>query len=70
MTEYRIYCVDENNHIVSRHECKLSDDLDALDKARELCGKFEVEIWAGARRVAQLSKDGAGSLRVDAEARS
>jgi hypothetical protein len=49
---------------------KLYDDLTALEKAQELCGNYEIEIWQAARRVARLSKDGTGSLQPDSKVRA
>lgn len=37
MREYHIYCVDDQNRVVSRHDPVVEDDLAALEKAREIC---------------------------------
>ncbi len=63
MPEYHIYCIDDLNHIRSRHEFDVRDDLAALDKASELCGEYEIEAWQGKRLVARLAKDGTASLQ-------
>ncbi len=31
-----------------------ADDLDALDRARELSAGFDVEVWEGTRRAARV----------------
>jgi hypothetical protein len=70
MLEYRIYCVDEKNRVVSRHDHVAPDDLSALDKARELCGEYEIEAWQGVRMVARLTNDGTASREPDSLART
>jgi hypothetical protein len=61
MPEYRIYCINGENRVVSRHDFDVRDDLTAFEKAMELCGTYEVEIWEGARLVTRLAKDGTAS---------
>jgi hypothetical protein len=61
--EYRIYCVDDQNRIVSRHDAVVADDLAALEKAKELCEKYEVEVWERERFVTRVAKDGTASLK-------
>lgn len=62
MPEYHIYCVDDGNHIVSRHDVSVEDDLAALEKAKELCEKYEVEVWEQTRLVTRVATDGTASL--------
>ena len=70
MPEYHVYCIDGGNRIVSRHIHNAADDLEALDKAREHCGDYEVEAWQDTRLVARLAKDGTASRQPDSGPRS
>lgn len=62
MKTYRINCVDDGDHIVSTFDRLCIDDLDALDRANELCATNGVEVWDGARRVVWMHKGGAARL--------
>ena len=62
MHEYKLYCIGSNGHIESRHDYRARDDLAALERARELCHEFEIEIWEGARVVTRVAKDGTASF--------
>jgi hypothetical protein len=63
MREYHFYCIDSKNHIRSRHNFQLADDLAALDKGKKICKDYEVEAWEGTRLVVRLAKDGSASLQ-------
>ena len=63
MREYKFYCVGSDGHIVSRHDYTAVDDLAALDRAKELCGEYEIEVWEDARFAARVARDGTASLR-------
>ena len=52
--EYRLYCLDEKDHIVSARNFLALDDLTALAEAEGACAKNAVELWQGARRVARV----------------
>jgi hypothetical protein len=58
---YRIYCIGNDNKIISGHDFDVKDDIAAFDKAKELCGESEVEVWQGTRFVARLARDGTAS---------
>jgi len=53
--EYRLYCLDEKDHIVSARNFLAHDDLTALQEAEAGCEKNAVEVWQGARRVARVN---------------
>jgi hypothetical protein len=65
MPEYRVYCINQNNRVVSRHYFEAPDDSAALEKAGEFCRKFEVGAWQGARLIGRLAKDGTISPHPD-----
>jgi len=62
--DYKLYSIGLDGHIEKRHDYWAPNDVDALDRAREICGPHEVEIWVGARFVARVTADGKTSAVV------
>jgi hypothetical protein len=60
--DYKLYCIGLDGHIEKRHDYFAPDDLAALDRAREICGPHEVEVWEGARFVTRVKADGSASV--------
>jgi hypothetical protein len=60
--DYKLYCIGRDGHIERRHDYHAREDVDALDRAREICGPHEVEVWEGARFIARIAGDGTASL--------
>jgi hypothetical protein len=58
----KLYCIGLDGHIEKRHDYFAPDDLAALDRAREICGPHEIEVWEGARFVARVAGDGTTSM--------
>ena len=55
MTDYRIYLLNEFDHIYSFREASSESDDDVLNIARPLLAEASaVEIWQRARRIARL----------------
>lgn len=65
MTAYRINCIDGADQVVTTHEFLFRDDLDAFDKATELCAANGVEVWDGTRRVIWMHKGGAARFKIE-----
>jgi hypothetical protein len=61
MSDYKLYCIGLDGHIEKRHDYFAPDDLDALDRAKQICGPHEVEVWEGARFIARVKADGTAS---------
>jgi hypothetical protein len=59
--DYKLYCIGEDGHIDKRHDYFAPDDLAALERAREICGPHEVEVWEGSRFVTRVKADGTAS---------
>jgi hypothetical protein len=57
MPEYHFYCIDNERRVVSRHSFEGADDAAALEKAREFCGKFEVEAWQSTRLIGRIQPE-------------
>jgi hypothetical protein len=64
MKTYRINCFDDSDQFITTQEYLCSDDLEALDKATELCAANGVEVWDGARRVVWMYKGGVARVKV------
>jgi len=64
MKTYRINCVDDADQVVSTFDRLCTDDLDALDRANELCAANGVEVWDGERRVVWMHKGGAARATI------
>ena len=47
MADYRCYCQDREDQIVSRYDISAPDLDAALREARWFCGIYSVEIWQG-----------------------
>ena len=62
MPDFRVYFIGLDGHIEKRHDYFAPDDLAALDRAREICGPHEVEVWEGARIVARVAGDGTARM--------
>ena len=65
MRTYRINCTDDADLVVATYAFRCSNDLDALDKATELCVANGVEVWDGARRVVWMHKGGAARFKTE-----
>ena len=62
MSEYKLYCIGSDGRVAMRHDYSARDDLASLERAKELCGEYEIEVWHGSRFVARVTKDGTASL--------
>jgi hypothetical protein len=56
MPYYRLYALSDDNHILRPYEYTCDDDLEALERGRELAIKHSIEIWQEKRRVAFVKK--------------
>ena len=54
MSEYRAWVLDENNHIVARHDFDADTETAALLYAGRYAFGHEVEVWQRLRRVGLL----------------
>jgi hypothetical protein len=65
MKSYRFYRLGADYRIIAPpedHEC--GDDLDALDRAKQLANGHAIDVWLGTRFVARV-KPGDAPLTVD-----
>ena len=54
MTEYRLYCLNDQGRFKKSHDIMADDDEEALDKARELKLPVKCELWEHGRMVGTL----------------
>lgn len=52
---YRLYFLDAQNHITSAQDFECQDDNGALAYAMDFVHDRDLELWSGARLVAQIS---------------
>ncbi len=58
MPAYRTYLIDKNNSISAPPKTvECAGDFDAIDKAKQLVGGHDVELWEGDRLVMRLFHD-------------
>jgi hypothetical protein len=54
MSEYRLYCLNDQGKFTKSHEIEAADDADALGKARKMKLPVACELWNRQRLVAEL----------------
>ena len=57
MPEYKLYCLDEVGRIAMWVNLNCEDDRDALNRARDFCGEYDVELWQGNRKLYVVGPD-------------
>jgi hypothetical protein len=55
MPEYRLYIIDNADHIARRVDFDLPNEAEALIKARQHVDGHAVELWSGRRRIARIN---------------
>ena len=56
MSHYRLYVLDDHDHIIRGLDLSCRDDLDAKSAAELYLAANAVELWQGPRLVAHLEK--------------
>ena len=54
MSNYRAYLFGRNGHITRRVDLDCNDDEAAKRRAKALVGAHDIELWDGARKVAEF----------------
>jgi hypothetical protein len=54
MPNYYAYHVDKAGHFISRAEIHADDDEQAIEKAKQLLGAYDIEVWCLARKLGHL----------------
>ena len=57
MSHYRLYRLDDANHIREAVDVECIDDGDAVTRAGKYVDGTGVEVWQGVRRVARLTPE-------------
>jgi hypothetical protein len=56
MLGYRLYILDDAGHIVKAIEATYETDAQAIEWAKQQVDENDLELWTGARVVAELAK--------------
>lgn len=56
MASYRLYCLDDDNHITHRHDFDADDDNAAIGFAETQYPQSSFEIWEIGRKVVATSR--------------
>ena len=54
MAHYRAYLLDYEGNIQAMRRLECAGDYEARQKANRLVGRYPVEVWTGARKVARI----------------
>lgn len=57
LTEYRVYLLGSDGHIIKRIEMAFQDDATAITAIRQRFAGLPFEVWDGARLVHASTKD-------------
>jgi hypothetical protein len=66
MSDYRVYVVDDDDHIIDRIELDCADDSAAIEYAKQYINGRDIELWQRDRRIARFDtrpKDTHGWLK-------
>jgi hypothetical protein len=66
MTDYRVYIIGDDGHIVSAIQIDCSDDSAAIQTAKQHINGHDLELWQRDRRIARFDsrpKDTTGWLK-------
>ena len=55
MEEYRAYVVGFDGHFIGFEALVYADDAEAIEKAKRLVDRYDIELWSGARLVTRLA---------------
>ena len=56
MTGYRLYCLDGANKVASAEWIDADDDEAAIEVAKRMMDRQDLEVWQGTRLVARLPR--------------
>lgn len=56
MLDYRAYLVGDDGHIRNVVEIQCANDEDAKERARQLLGELDIELWQLDRQVARFER--------------
>jgi hypothetical protein len=55
VTHYRVYSVGEHGHFMSAVDLVCPDDETAIESAKLLVDRYDIELWQGGRKVIRLA---------------
>ena len=54
MSDYRVYVIDDGDHIKDRIELDCADDSAAIEYAKQFINGQDIELWQRDRRIARF----------------
>lgn len=54
MSDYRVYIIDDDDHIINFIEIDCADDSDAIEHAKHHLDGHDIELWQRDRRIARF----------------
>jgi hypothetical protein len=54
MTDYRVYIIGDDDHIMMRIDLDCTDDRVAIESAQQLIDGHDVELWHRDRKIARF----------------
>jgi hypothetical protein len=57
MVDYRAYTVGADGHFIGFEPMICADDVEAIEKAKQLVDGHDVGLWSGARLVIRISHE-------------
>ena len=54
MHSFRAYVLDLDGHVIRRIDLACEKDDDAIERAKQLVDGYPVELWDGARKIAEF----------------
>ena len=54
MSDYRVYLLSDDDHVVDRIELDVADDNAAIEHAKQYIDGRDIELWQRDRRIARF----------------
>jgi hypothetical protein len=55
-SDYQVYVVDDNDHIIAHMELDCADDSAAIECAKQFVNGQDIELWQRDRRIARFDR--------------
>jgi hypothetical protein len=56
MTDYRVYVLGDDSHVMRRIELECADDNAAVESAKQYIDGHDIELWQRERRIAKFDR--------------
>jgi hypothetical protein len=65
MTDYRVYIIGDDDHIMGRIDIDCADDNAAIESAKQYIDGHDIELWQRDHRIARFDMRPEGKLLLD-----